>query len=406
MRAPACALAALALGCGPVDEPPCGSPSTVVEVTRQATEGGRTTTRRETTINTRDASARRVSDRVEDAAGRLLALEERPPSTPAPIGAAARSLVLAYDDDGRLTDGTLLYFDAAERVISSWQIALGYTGEGAIERIEAVGLPPPGTEVTDAAGLLIPGPSAGRLIWLPPLPGADLLGPLAADVQAVARSLPPGQPLGMIGDFTETRDGMRADWRVGGAGIEVPLTVTHVAEGDDWLRTWDGGDPGSVIAARWTDAGAAPGDGDLEYLLGGAVYQRTSTRTVEIEGGTRRTTTFSQDGTLAWSEVWDTRGEAVEIRFDANGDTAIDEVRARLPSGEGRVIEVIDVAPMGPVDQYAVVETDGSTRVVRTVVPRAGEQLCAVDGSPVVLAGAAGDLFVEGIPEALPPRPE
>lgn len=398
-RALPLALLALA-GCEPVDEALCGDPQTLLETTSRSEADGRVTWR-----TTRGGTVGRGQVvRVEDGAGRLLALDESPPAEGAPAGAAVRSIVMAWEDD-RLTSATVLHLDSRGQPITRWQVALGYTADGAPERIEAVGQPPSRAVLEDLIGAAVPGPSDGELLWLLPLPGADLFGPLPADVDAIQLARPPGLPLIMAADVSAIPGGLAADWLVGGDGLEVPLRVEHVADGDGWIRTWVGNGALQTVSVGFSPVGDVPGDGDLVWRLEGAEFESRTRRTEPTPRGSRFTETVRREGRVTWRRVVDTVGETIEARTDDDGDGVDDQIRAQMPLGEGRTLDVIDAAPFGPVDLYRFVEVEGDEVRVHAAAPAPGKQLCAVGGGPVTLTGEPGARAVEGVPEGLPDPP-
>lgn len=395
-------LAAALLACDPAEQALCGDPATALDVTTRSESDGRVIWR---TDRSGTAGGGRLV-RIESPDGRLLALDETPPRSGAPAGTAVRSVVIGYDEADRPVEATILHLDALERPLTSWQVALGYTAEGRFERIEALGQPPAASVLDDVLGPLLPGLSDGELTWLHPLPGADLLGPLPADIEAVINSRPPGLPLIMAADVSEIDGGLRADWVVGGEGFELALPVEHVDTDDGWVRTWVGGGPLQTVSVTWSRSrDGAPGDGDLVWRLEGAEFERHTIRTEALDDGTRQSQTVRREGTLAWRRLVETTAAGYEARTDANGDGRDDEIRVRLPAGDGRTIEVIDIAPFGPVELYRFTEVEGTTTRVHAVAPGTGQQLCAVDGGPVLLEGDPGARRVEGVPDGLPDPP-
>ncbi len=405
MRRPtglALALAGVALGgCQPIDEPACGTGPTLLETTIRSEADGRVTLR--TTRSGSGGGGTLV--RVEDLEGRLLSLDEAPPLEGAPPGSAVRSILLRRDDEGRLVEAFVIHLDVGGRPVTSWQVALSYAADGRPARVEAAGQPPNRVAVHDLVGTLEPGPSDGELAWMLPLPGADLVGPLPADVDTIILARPRGLPLLMTGDLTPIDGGVRADWVVGGDGFELPLRVEHVADADGWTRTWIGDDVLRTASVGWSRFGDVPGDGDLVWRLEGAEYQRRTRRTEDRPGGTRQSVTVQLDGRLAERWLTDTIGETVERRIDRDGDGQDDEIRVHLPAGEGRTLDVIDVPPFGPIDLYRFVEVEGDVRRTHTVAAPSGGQLCAVEGGPVTLEGETGARRVNGVPEGLPDPP-
>lgn len=398
----ALALAAAALvGCQPIDEPTCGTGQTLLETTTRSEADGRVTLR---TARSGSGGGGTLV-RVEDPEGRLLSLDEAPPLEGAPPGSGVRSILLRRDEEGRLIEGFVIHLDIGGRPLASWQVALSYGDDGRPARIEAAGQPPNRSAIHDLVGALVPGPSDGELAWMLPLPGADLLGPLPADIDAIILARAPGLPLLMAGDVTPIDGGLRVDWVVGGAGFEVPLRVEHVVDGDGWTRTWVGDDVLRTASVTWRRFGEVPGDGDLVWRLDGAEFQRHTRRTEARPGGTRQSVTVHVEGRLVERRVTDTIGEAVEDRIDRDGDGLDDEIRVHLPAGEGRTLDVIDVPPFGPVDLYRFVEVEGAVRRTHTVAAGAGRQLCAVEGGPVTLEGETGARRVNGVPEGLPDPP-
>jgi len=112
-----------------------------------------------------------------------------------------------------------------------------------------------------------------------------------------------------------------------------------------------------------------------------------------------------REGVLTRRQIIETTDAGVEARADADGDGIDDELRVKLPAGDGRTIEVIDVPPFGPVDLYRFTEVEGSTVRVQAVAPGTGRQLCAVDGGAVTLEGEPGARRVQGVPDGLPEPP-
>lgn len=398
------ALVLAAGGCSPAEQAVCGTPASALEVTTRTEDGARISWRTERS----GTSGNGVAVRVETTDGRLLALDETPPRSGAPAGAAVRSVVISYDDADRLSEATIVHLDGRSRPLSSWQVMLGYTDAGEFERIEAIGQPPASQALDDVLGSILPGLSEGELTWLHPLPGADLLGPLPADVDAVVNSRPPGLPLVMAADVAPIDGGFRATWTVGGDGFELALPVEHVTTESGWIRTWVGNGQLQTVSLGWSRAeDGAPGDGDLVWRLEGAEFERHRIRTTAIADGTREEHTVLREGAVAWRRVADITADGFDVRTDGDGDGRDDELRVRLPAGDGRTIEVIDIPPFGPVDLYRFTETEDATVRSQAVAPNVGQQLCAVDGGPVLLEGEPGDRRIVGVPDGLPdPPPE
>lgn len=403
MRGLALTIASLAsLACSPLEEPLCGEPATLLETTTRTEDADEITYRTERS----GSGGSGTVVRIEAPDGRLLGYAESPPTSGGVAGAAARAVNLVYDDADRLASASLLDTDNVGRPLATWQVGLTYADDGRIARVDAVGQPPSGQLLDDVLGTLIPGLSDGELTWLPPLPGADLLGPLPADIDALLRSRPPGLPIAMAADFTDIDGGVRADWRVGDDNFALALPVEHVGTDTGWLRTWIGERGLQTVSLGWSrfDDGA-PGDGDLIWRLDGAEFERHRLRTTPIADGTRESHSVLREGRLVWLRVVERTGDDAEARTDENGDGVDDEIRVRLAAGEGRTIEVIDRVPFGPVDLYRFTEVEGTTVRVHAVAPDAGQQLCAVDGGPVVLGGQPGARRVEGVPDGLPDPP-
>ncbi len=395
------ALAATAGGCSPTEPALCGTPASSLEVTTRSEADERVTWR-----TARSGAGAGTVLRTETRDGRLLVLNEAPPRAGAPLGAAVRAVALAYDDADRLSGATIVHLDGRNRPLTNWQVTLTYAEDGAFDRINAIGQPPASQILDDILGPILPGLSDGELTWLHPLPGADLLGPLPADVDAVVNGRPAGVPLVMAADVTPIEGGFRAAWRVGDDNVGLTLPVEHTTTESGWIRTWVGDGELQTVSLGWSRAeDGAPGDGDLVWRLEGAEFERHRVRTTAIPDGTREEHTVLRDGVVAWRRIADVTDEGFDVRTDADGDGRDDELRVRLPAGEGRTIDVIDIPPFGPVDLYRFTETEGDTVRSQAVAPNAGQQLCAVDGGTVTLEGEAGARRVVGVPDGLPDPP-
>jgi len=283
--------------CSPVEQPLCGTPAAALEITTRTEGADRVTVR---TARSGSAGEGQVI-RIERLDGRLLALDEAPPFSGASAGTALRSVVVAYDDADRLSEASIIELDSRGAPLTAWQLALSYTDAGDFDRIEAAGQAPSSTVLDDVLGSILPGLSDGELTWLNPLPGADLLGPLPADIDAIVNSLPPGAGIAMAADISPIDGGLRADWVLSTRNLQLALPVEHVDTDDGWTRTWVGGHQTDL---RFLVSGLPPEGGAL---------------TVHIDA-------FAEDGHQ--SNVFKLRGSAVRTVVLTAGNDHTAEVKA------------------------------------------------------------------------------